>query len=103
MLLMMAPLAPHISEELWERAGHPYSVHTQRWPSWEPTLAEAEEITLVIQVNGKLRDRIQAPAGIGEEDAKRLALASEHVEKQLAGAEPRKVIYVPGKLVNIVL
>ena len=99
----MAPLAPHISEELWERTGRPYSVHTQRWPTWDEEMAKAEEITLVVQVNGKLRDRIQAPAGIGEDEAKRLALASEHVEKQLAGAEPRKVIYVPGKLVNVVV
>jgi leucyl-tRNA synthetase len=102
MLLMIAPLAPHISEELWERTGRPYSVHQQSWPTWDEALAKEDEITLVIQVNGKVRDRIQAPAGIGEDDAKRLALASEHVQKQLAGAEPRKVIYIHGKLVNIV-
>jgi len=103
MLLMMAPLTPHLAEELWERTGKPYSVHRQRWPEWDADLAHEDEITLVVQVNGKVRDRIQAPAGIAEDEAKRLALASESVQRQLAGAEPKKVIYVPGKLISIVV
>ncbi len=103
MLLLMAPLTPHIAEELWERTGKPYSVHLQKWPDWDAELASDDEITLVVQVNGKLRDRIQVPAGIAEDEAKRLALASEHVQRQLAGAEPKKVIYVAGKLVSIVV
>jgi leucyl-tRNA synthetase len=102
MLLMMAPLAPHIAEELWERRGKPYSIHQRPWPAWDPGLAKEDEITLVVQVNGKLRDRIQAPAGVTEEEATSLALASDHVQKTLAGTEPRKVIYIAGKLVNIV-
>jgi len=103
MLLMMAPMAPHITEELWERTGHTYSIHTQRWPEWDAELAREDEITLVVQVNGKVRDRISAPAGITEAEAKELALASEQVQKSMDGAAPKKVIYVPGKLISIVV
>jgi leucyl-tRNA synthetase len=102
MLLMMAPVAPHISEELWERIGKPYSIHQQTWPKWDAALATDDEITLVVQVNGKVRERLQVPAGISEDEAKKLALASESVKQHLAGAEPKKVIYVKGKLVSIV-
>ena len=101
LLLMLAPLAPHIAEELWERTGHPYSVHTQSWPQWDEALAREDEVTLVVQVNGKVRDRIQVPAGINEERAKELALSSEQVQKHLDG-KVQRVIYVPGRLVNIV-
>jgi leucyl-tRNA synthetase len=101
---MMAPVAtPHIAEELWtEQLGKPYSVHTQSWPVVDEEAARAEEITLVVQVNGKVRERVSVPADIGEEGAKAAALASEAVQRSLAGKAPRKVIYVPGKLVNIV-
>ena len=103
LLLMMAPLAPHIAEELWERTGRPYSVHQQSWPKWDEALAQEDEMTLVVQVNGKVRDRIQVPAGIDEVHAKQLAQASEVVRKHLEGAEIKRVIYVPRKLVNIVI
>jgi leucyl-tRNA synthetase len=103
MVLMMAPLAPHIAEELWERTGHPYSVHTQAWPAWDADLAREDEITLVVQVNGKVRDRISAPAGIAEADAIALALASPQIQKYLGGKEPRMTKYVTGKLVTIVV
>ncbi|MEX0683899.1 MAG: leucine--tRNA ligase [Dehalococcoidia bacterium] len=103
MILMMAPLAPHIAEELWFRAGGAYSVHQQQWPTWDEELLRSDEITLVVQVNGKVRDRIEASAGISEDAAKALALASEAVLRHLDGKTPRKVIYVPGKLVSIVV
>jgi leucyl-tRNA synthetase len=103
MLLMIAPIAPHTAEELWSRRGKPYSIHQQRFPSYDESLARADEITLVVQVNGKLRDRITVPAGISEADAKSLALASESVQRHLEGKRPRQVIYVPSKLVNIVI
>jgi len=103
LLLMMAPVTPHIAEELWQRLGKPYSIHTQPWPAFDPELAKEDEITLVVQVNGKVRDRITVAAGISEEDARRLALESEVVRKLLAGAEPRQVVVVPGRLVNIVV
>jgi leucyl-tRNA synthetase len=102
-LRMMAPVTPHIAEELWERLGKAYSVHTQAWPAVDEGAAAEEQITLVVQVNGKVRDRILVPAGIDEEQAKEAALASEAVKKHLAGQSPKKVILVPGKLVNIVL
>ncbi|NMC47574.1 MAG: leucine--tRNA ligase, partial [Chloroflexi bacterium] len=101
-LRMLAPVCPHIAEELWERLGMPYSIHTQAWPEVDEQATAEDEITLVIQVNGKLRDKIIVPVDINEARAKELALASEIVQKFLDGAKPRKVIYVPGRLVNIV-
>jgi len=102
-LKMLAPVAPHISEELWQYIGKPYSIHTQSWPKVDETAAAEDEITLVVQVNGKLRDRIVVPAGISDEDAKKVALDSESVKKTLEGKTPRQVIYVKGRLVNIVI
>jgi leucyl-tRNA synthetase len=103
MLLITAPLAPHIAEELWSRTGRPYSIHQQSWPEWDEALVREDAITLIVQVNGKVRDRIPASADIIEADARALALASEQVQKHLEGKQPRQVIYVPGKLVNIVV
>jgi leucyl-tRNA synthetase len=101
-LKLMAPVATHVSEELWERLGYPYSIHLQPWPEVDEEAAAEDEITLVVQMNGKLRDRIQVPVDISEVDAKAQALASEAVQKALNGREPKKVIYVPGRLINIV-
>jgi leucyl-tRNA synthetase len=103
LLLLTAPVAPHIAEELWSRLGKPYSIHTQPWPEYDPEIARAEEITLVVQVNGKVRDRIQVPADISEEQARAAALASQAVVRLLAGKAPRQVIVVPGRLVNVVV
>jgi len=102
-LRMLAPIAPHIAEEVWARLGKPYSVHQQRWPEVDEEAAAEEQITLVVQVNGKVRDRITAPVDISDERARELALESEAVQKYLVGKLPRKVIVVPGRLVNIVL
>lgn len=102
-LRMLAPITPHIAEELWARSGKPYSVHTQSWPELDEEAARDDEITLVVQVNGKLRDRITVPVGLPEEEAKKMALASEAVQKQINRKEPKKIIVVEGKLVNIVL
>jgi leucyl-tRNA synthetase len=103
MLLLMAPLAPHIVEELWERTGHAYSIHNERLPEWDPALAADEVFTLVVQVNGRLRDRIEVPASISEDKAKAAALMSERVQGHTAGKKIARVIYVPGKLVNVVV
>jgi leucyl-tRNA synthetase len=103
LLLLMAPSFPHISEELWARTGHNYSIHQQIWPSWDEELAAEETLTIVVQVNGKVRDRFEAPADIGEEEAKGQALATPGAQKHLDGKRPLKVIYVPGRLVNIVV
>jgi len=102
-LRMMAPVTPHVAEELWERFGKPYSIHVQPWPKVDEAAAKVEEITLIVQVNGKLRDRISAPAGISEDDAKSAALSSEAVQRFMGGKQPRKVIYIPGRLVNVVV
>jgi leucyl-tRNA synthetase len=83
--------------------GKPYSIHTQAWPKVDEAAAADDEITLVVQVNGKLRDRIVVPAGISDDEAKEIALASEAVIKTLEGKAPRQVIYVKGRLVNIVI
>jgi leucyl-tRNA synthetase len=102
-LRLLAPVAPHIAEELWtECQGKPYSVHTQPWPQFDAEAAREEEITLVIQLNGKVRDRISVPADISDDDARTAALASSTIQRLLEGQPPRKVIVVRGKLVNIV-
>lgn len=103
LLLLLAPIAPYITEELWALRGHGYSIHQQSWPSWDEETAREESITLILQVNGKVRDRMEVPADISEEAAKEAALASENVQSHLNGKSPRKVIYVPGRLVNIVV
>lgn len=102
-LKMLAPVCPHISEELWARLGKPYSIHTQSWPEVDEAAAAEDEITLVVQVNGKVRERINVPADISDADARAAALASEAVQKFLEGKTPRQVVYVKGRLVNIVV
>ncbi|MBM3925675.1 MAG: leucine--tRNA ligase [SAR202 cluster bacterium] len=103
MLLMMAPMTPHIAEELWERAGHPYSIHNKPFPKWDPQLAAEDVVTLVIQVNGRVRDKIEAPASVTEDQAKALALASDKVQSFINGQQVKKAIYVPGRLINLVV
>jgi leucyl-tRNA synthetase len=102
-VLCLAPFAPHHAEQMWANLGGPYSVHNQAWPSWDEGAIRVEEITLVVQVNGKLRDRIEAPADVSEAMAKELALASAKVRPHVEGREIRKSIYVPGRLVNLVV
>ena len=102
-LRMMAPVCPHISEELWSRLGKPYSIHQQCWPKVDEEAAKDDEITLVVQVNGKLRDRLTVSPIISDEEAKALALASPAVQSQIGEKPIRKVIVIPGRLVNIVI
>jgi leucyl-tRNA synthetase len=100
---MLAPLCPHIAEELWERLGQPYSVHEQRWPAVDASLAARETVELVVQVNGKLRDRLQVSPTAEEAEVRALVDASERVAALLDGREPKRVIYVPGRLINLVV
>ena len=102
-LLLLAPIAPHISEELWEFTGHSYSIHDQSYPRWDDKLAAEQYITLVLQVNGKVRDRIQVEPNIGEDTAQELALASPKIKTFIENKTVDKTIYVPGKLVNLVV
>jgi leucyl-tRNA synthetase len=103
LILMLAPSTPHLAEELWTKTGHGYSIHNQKWPAWSEKLAEKEEITLVIQVNGKLRDRITVPKSIAEEDAKKLALDSQKVKAFIEGKTIANIFFVRGKLINLVV
>ena len=102
-LLMLAPIAPHLAEELWERHGREYSIHQQAFPAWDDELAAAAEVTLVVQVNGKVRDRITVAANIAEDDARTLALGSPRIQSYIDGKAVKNVVYVPGRLVNVVV
>ena len=103
LLLLSAPSAPHITEELWEQLGLPYSIHNQQWPAYNADLAVEEQIVVAVQVNGKLRDKLTVPADIAEDDVTALALASEKVKAHTDGKTIKKVIYVPGKIVSVVV
>jgi len=102
LLLLLAPLAPHVSEELWERRGHAYSVHQQPWPVADPALAASDTIELPVQVDGKLRDRLVVTVDTPPDEIERMALASVHVQRYLSGRTPLRVIQIPGRLVNVV-
>ena len=102
LLLLLAPVAPHITEELWARRGGAYSIHQQAWPRHDAALAASDTIELPVQVDGKLRDRLVVTPDTPAEEIERMALASERVQAHLAGREPRRVIQIPGKLVNVV-
>jgi leucyl-tRNA synthetase len=101
--LLLAPFAPHLAEELWSRLGRPYSVHLQPWPAYDPDAVLEQQITLVVQVNGKRRDVLETTAGLGREQAVAMALASERVRRHLDGRQPRQVVFVPDRVVNLVL
>jgi leucyl-tRNA synthetase len=103
LLLLLAPTAPHLAEELWQQTGHQYSIHNQSWPKWDEALAKDEEITLVVQVNGKLRGRLTVSASVTEDEAKKLALESQKVKPHIEGKQIAQVVYVPGRLVNLVV
>jgi leucyl-tRNA synthetase len=105
LLLLLAPMAPHITAELWERRhaeGAP-GVHEHPWPSADPELVKVETVTMVVQVNGKVRERLEVDAGISPEEAERLALAAPKVAEALAGSSPQRVVARPPKLVNVVI
>jgi leucyl-tRNA synthetase len=102
LLKLLAPIAPHVAEELWERRGGPYSIHQQPWPVADPALVAAETIEMPVQVDGKLRDRLVVTPDTPAEEIERMALESEHVQRYLAGRAPARVVQIPGRLVNIV-
>ena len=127
-LKLLAPFAPHISEELWQqtrgltqtergqtqtkfprksapsqRQSASKSIHLEKWPEYDPKLLKAETFTLIIQVNGKVRDTVESPAGISKEAAEKLALGREKIENSIKSSSVKKIIYVPGRLINIVV
>jgi leucyl-tRNA synthetase len=101
-VVLLSPFVPHFAEELWEALGNRESVITTRWPDYDQEAVLEEEILIVIQVNGKLRDRMTIPASYGEEEVKAWSLRSERIRKLVEGKEIKRVILVPKKLVNIV-
>ncbi len=102
-LLLLAPLAPHMSEELWRQIGKKDSVCNQPWPQYNPELIKEEIITLIIQINGKFRDKIETSSNLSEEEVKKLAFDKDKIKKRIEGKEIKKIIFVPDKLINIVI
>jgi leucyl-tRNA synthetase len=100
--LLLAPLAPHLAEELWARLGRPYPVHSQPWPVADPAALAAQEVTLVVQVDGRRRDAVAAAPGLDRDQALELALRSGNVRRHLDGRKPVKVVHVPDRLINLV-
>jgi len=101
-LILLSPMAPHLSEELWQKLGNQKSIFLGKWPKYDSKLIKEEIVTLVIQINGKVRDKIEVEADISKEKAKKLAISREKVQKWIEGKEIKKVIFVPGRLINIV-
>ncbi len=102
LLLLLAPFAPYMTEELWERRGGRGSIHRQSWPTYDPKIAAPKEVTLVLQIDGKVRDRVSAPAGIAQPAAEKLAMESPKVKAALDGRRIERTIFVADRLVNIV-
>jgi leucyl-tRNA synthetase len=101
--LLLSPFAPHFAEELWEGLGNPASVALASWPAFDPTAIAATEVTVVVQVNGKVRSKLTLPAGTSDKDIETAALTDPKVKEHLAGKTPKKVIVVQGKLVSVVV
>ena len=103
LIKLMAPVTVHMSEEIWHDLGNSTSIHNEKWCEWDEDLAKASKITLVVQVNGKVKDKIEADEGLGNDELKEVALASQKIKELTSGKEIVKVIVVPKKLVNIVV
>ena len=103
LLQVLAPFAPHIAEELWSDLGHNDTIHVDHWPQWDDAYLISNTMTIIVQVNGKLRAKLDLPADTSEDAVKAQALALENVAKFIEGQELKKVIYIPGKLLNIVV
>jgi len=102
-VLMISPFAPHMAEELWEKLGHKESLAHEPWPAYDEKYLVADTITLAVQVNGKVRAQIEVAADMSEEEIKAKALKEENVQKWLNAKEPKKVIYVSGRLVSVAI
>ncbi len=102
LLLMLSPFSPHIAEELWQLTGHEGSITLMAWPQYDPSALVQDEIEMVIQINGKVRDRIMVPSDSNEEEVRQQCMQTERIAAQLQGKTVQKMIVVPGKLVNIV-
>ena len=103
LVLLLAPFTPHITEELWQAIGHTDSVHAQSWPQYDLAAMAQEEVTIVVQINGKMRDRLTLAVDLPQAEVEAAALAQPKIAEQLAGQAIKKVVVIPNKLVNIVL
>ncbi len=102
-ILVLAPYAPHLAEELWEKLGNKPSISREAWPTWAPELVKDKEVEVVVQVNGKVRAKLQLPADLSKEELQKKALAHERIEEFIDGKEIRRIVVVPNRLVNIVI
>lgn len=102
-LRLLAPFAPHLAEEFWQKLGNKTSIHLEPWPKYDPKLIEEETFELIVQINGKVRDKFEAPTDISKTDAERLTLAREKVKLFLENKNPKRIVFVPKKLINIVI
>ncbi|MDP3935281.1 MAG: leucine--tRNA ligase [Candidatus Giovannonibacteria bacterium] len=102
-LKLLAPFAPHLTEEIWSKLGNKNSIHTEEWPKYDPKLIEETTFELIVQINGKVRDKFEAPAGISEAEATSLTLSREKVKSILGDKKPSKIIFIPRRLINFVI
>ena len=103
LIQILAPFAPHITEELWREMGHDDTVHVGHWPKWDEKYLKSSVMTIIVQVNGKLRAKLELPSDMDKQGVEAAALADENVQKFINNKPPKKMVYVPGKLVNIVV
>ena len=103
LIQILAPFAPHITEELWREMGHDDTVHVSHWPKWDEKYLKSDTMTIIVQVNGKLRAKLELPSDMDKQGVEAAALADENVQKFTNNKPPKKMVYVPGKLVNIVI
>ena len=103
LLQILAPFAPHITEELWQELGHTDTIHVNHWPKWDEKYLVSDVMTIIVQVNGKLRSKLELPADIDQQGVEAAALADTNVQKFTNNKPPKKMVYVPGKLVNVVI
>jgi leucyl-tRNA synthetase len=103
LLQLLAPSAPHITEELWDQLGHNTSIHTSQWPTYDERYLLSDTMTIVVQINGKVRAQLQVAAKANQEEIIKKAKADEKVAGYLSGREIKKTIYVPGKLVSFAI
>jgi leucyl-tRNA synthetase len=103
LLQILAPFAPHMTEELWHELGHNDTIHIDHWPKWDEKYLTSDTVTIIVQVNGKLRSKLELPISTDQQGVEKTALADENVQRFTQNKPPKKMVYIPGKLINIVV